>query len=615
MAEIAIPLLLIGSAYLYSNENNADNVNHTHGEGNQGNTENTENTDTENHESNSSNVVESFTGACNSHVPSIAHGNSVVNDHLVQESTSLHNYHDKYLVNPEPKEYSSNTMNNSQFVSMSGEMKSQNDMTHNNMTPFYRGNQTGNSLADSDRLSQSILDNYTGSGSQLIEKTEMGSMFQPQENMQNVYGTQNASDFMQSRVNPSLRMANVKPWQEERVAPGLNLGYTSNGSDIGFNSGLEAQDSWMPKSVDDLRTSNNPKMTYSLDGHMGPASHPIQNRGHQGKVIKKTPDRFYVNDKDRWFTTTGQVKESSQRSEQLLEENNRSNTSVSYFGPRNSDRVQENYVRSEKEESKRQTLPPTPVLNLTGCGGSETHNPASELGYGKNSYFAYANNRDTTNTGIMGNIYSNSLLANIVDPVVKMVRPTRKSNHVGNIRETGNVAVMNAQPQLINPYDKPAVTNREMNSTKLDFNHLNVQRQNEGGHTSNPHELLETNRVSTNYEAYGIAGANQNEGVRLYDSAYRQTFNENKQHIGRTNMGNMNIHNPYMNVRQKENDRENNRGHAVYRPSVSSPSPGLLGVQDRLPQNYANQSDDRLDSNLLQAFKNNPYTKPLGSVA
>ena len=411
------------------------------------------------------------------------------------------------MVNPQPNNYKKNEQN--QFVSLSGQVVTANDMTHNNMMPFYKGNQNGNSLKDSDRVGQSILDNYTGSGSQMIEKTELGTLFQPQENMQNVFGNQNSNDFLQSRVNPSLKMANVKPWQEEQVAPGLGLGYTSTGSDIGFNSGFEAQDSWKPKNVDELRTENNPKQSFSLDGHMGPASHRIQNRGHQGKFVKKLPDRFYVNDKDRWFTTTGQVKESSHRSEQLLDENNRSNTSVSYFGPRNSDRVQENYVRSEKEESKKQNLPAAPVLNLTGCGGGVTENPANTLGYGRNSYFAYGNNRDTTNTGIIGNAFNNSLLANIVEPVAKMIRPTRKSNHVGNIRETGNVAVMNAQPQLINPYDKPAVTNREMNSTKLDFNHLNVERQNDGGYVSNPHEILDTNRVSTNYENYGIAGANQ----------------------------------------------------------------------------------------------------------
>ena len=584
MAELAIPLLLLGSAYLYSNENSQEN-------------------DLEQPPQEGFTNVQNYT---------VKDENVQLNrdENLVQGSAPMKNYHDKYM-NTRDATYN----NGSQFKSLTGEVMQSDGMSHNNMTPFYSGNQTGNSLKDSDRMSQSILDNYTGSGSQMIEKEERGMLFQPEENVQNVYGNQNANDFLQSRVNPSMRMANIKPWQEEKVAPGLNLGYTTQGSEIGFNSGFEAQDQWRPKTVDELRTKTNQKETFTLDGHMGPAMHPVHNRGHQGKMIKKLPDRFYANDKDRWFTTTGQVKESTQRSEHILQESNRNDTSVSYFGGKGAGQVQENYVRSNMEETKKQMLPGQPVINLTGCGGSVTNNPASTLGYGKNSYLAYGNNRDTTNKGFFGNMYNNSLLANVLDPVVGMIRPTRKSNHVGNIRESGNVAVSHSKPQLVNPYDKPAVTNREMNSTKLDFNHLNVGRQKDGAYVSTPHDLLETQRMSTNYETFGVAGATQGEGVRLYNAAYNQSFNENKQHISRTNVGNMGLMNPYVNVRQKELDRENNRQMAMHNPSQITDNRVTLGHQDRMPQNYENKNESRLDHSLLEAFKNNPYTKPLGSVA
>ena len=279
MAEIAIPLLLLGSAYLYSNENSQEN-------------------DLEQQ------PQEGFTNVQNHTVKD----DKLImnqNNNLVQENGNFKNYHDKYM-NTRDNTYD----NNSNFTTLTGKVVQSDGMSHNNMTPFYSGNQIGNSLKDSDRMSQTILDNYTGSGSQMIEKQERGMLFQPEENVQNVYGNQNANDFLQSRVNPSMRMANVKPWQEEKVAPGLNLGYTSQGSKIGFNSGFEAQDQWRPKTVDELRTKTNQKETFTLDGHMGPAMRPVHNRGHHGKMIKKLPDRFYANDKDRWFTTTGQVKES-----------------------------------------------------------------------------------------------------------------------------------------------------------------------------------------------------------------------------------------------------------------------------------------------------------------
>ena len=56
-------------------------------------------------------------------------------------------------------------------------------------------------------------------------------------------------------------MNNVKPWQEIQVGPGLGKGYSSKGS-IGFNSGMEQRSKYLPKNVDQLRVSTNPKVTY-----------------------------------------------------------------------------------------------------------------------------------------------------------------------------------------------------------------------------------------------------------------------------------------------------------------------------------------------------------------
>ena len=106
--------------------------------------------------------------------------------------------------------------------------------------------------------------------------------------MQNPYGNQNSNDFYQSRVNASMKMNNVNPWAEDQVAPGMNQGFSNEGSQLGFNAGMEAREVWGPKTVDELRVANNPKMTYSLSGHEGPALNPIQERGNVGKTIKKT---------------------------------------------------------------------------------------------------------------------------------------------------------------------------------------------------------------------------------------------------------------------------------------------------------------------------------------
>ena len=52
------------------------------------------------------------------------------------------------------------------------------------------------------------------------------------------------------------------------------------GSD-GFNSGMMARETWMPKNVDQLRTANNPKLTYQGKVLAGKN---IAQRGRQGEV-------------------------------------------------------------------------------------------------------------------------------------------------------------------------------------------------------------------------------------------------------------------------------------------------------------------------------------------
>ena len=76
-------------------------------------------------------------------------------------------------------------------------------------------------------------------------------------------GMPSFTQYMQDRMrnNVTSKMNNTKPWEEIQVGPGLNEGFSHEGSG-GFNSGMEARDKWLPKNVDQLRVKNNPKNTY-----------------------------------------------------------------------------------------------------------------------------------------------------------------------------------------------------------------------------------------------------------------------------------------------------------------------------------------------------------------
>ena len=109
---------------------------------------------------------------------------------------------------------------------------------------------------------------------------------------------------------------------------GLNKGYSNEGSG-GFNSGMESRDTWMPKTVDQLRAKTNPKMSFG--GQMLGAYKPNKSGVH-GRVEKNRPDTYFVNSEDRWFTTTGLEKAQRARGTVNLKPEHRAYQTREYYG-------------------------------------------------------------------------------------------------------------------------------------------------------------------------------------------------------------------------------------------------------------------------------------------
>ena len=77
----------------------------------------------------------------------------------------------------------------------------------------------------------------------------------------------------------SERKDNYKPWDEIKVGPGLNKGYTSKPSG-GFHQ-ADTRDYVLPKNVDELRVLSNPKQTIEaieeIKSRIGPNLHALVN--------------------------------------------------------------------------------------------------------------------------------------------------------------------------------------------------------------------------------------------------------------------------------------------------------------------------------------------------
>lgn len=503
--------------------------------------------------------------------------------------------------------------NPQEIFSLTGNYLNSEQFNHNNMVPFNGGKVKGRTYDMN--ITESVLDNMIGSGSQVIKKIEQAPLFKPEDNMQWAYGMPNQSDFYQSRVNPGMKNNNVKPFDSVMVGPGLDKGYGMNGSN-GYNSGMEARDKWLPKTVDELRVDTNPKLEYELLGHEGPADSFIKNAATtqmMGRVEKNRPDTYFINSQDRWLTTTGASKGESLRPLQEMGIVRRNDIPVDYMGPAGAIDVKATTAPQNYEPAKRHEA----------FKGGVNHSRAT--GYGDHtdkdnflrSHTNYENHRstvkqpDTMRSGFSGAIGA------VVAPIMDMFRPTRKDETINNVRIYGNSGTSVSEGYVYNPQDAMPTTVKE---TTLYSPTFNVNNQKEGIYVNNYTSPDNTQRDTTSCEYYTAAGGySTGYGDMNYDSAYRQHNNDIKSQTinNRPNQGGTQIFNQQMHLTtiKSDSDRLDGRMNPAFsRISALPPSAQTYGAI-HIPQQYNdNASCDRINPDILSAFKNNPYTHSLSSA-
>jgi len=522
---------------------------------------------------------------------------------------------DKYFGTHPEKLQNLDKKKNRHFTSLTGEKITKKGFQHNNMQPFF-GSSVKQRIGNYD-TAEGILDNMQGAGSQHIRKESLAPLFQPTSNMSWVNGMPNHTDFIQSRMNPSMKMANVKPWESEQVGPGLNQGFTSQPSG-GFNSGAAARDRWQPKTVDELRIKTNPKITYggvTLGGSAGPGRYA---RGIQGKIEKNRPDTFYINGPERYFTTTGAEKAQTAQAKQPLTHTNRIQ-SRDYTGGGHNDTAP--YVPGKFNMPRRPQLKSDGeypgVANAQGRGGQGD--------YGKSGYESLPNARSvTTNNAshLFGNV--SSIVQAITAPILDLARPSRKENMVGTIRPTGNAHTTVSQQPTYNPADVAKTTHRE--TTEANPFGMNVNSTQSGNaYLSNPRRVVEQQRNTTNCSSFNIPGNTQySSNAPTYDAAYNMHTNPDKELLaaggGRTRMGNMlgGLYNSYTNIKIDKQDGDRHNGRKNIMNSATNmviPSSTTLGESSGTTSLPQGMQCERNRPDILNAFRCNPYSQPLNSAA
>jgi hypothetical protein len=503
--------------------------------------------------------------------------------------------------------------NPQEIYSLTGNYLDSEQFRHNNMMPFNGGKVKGR--AYDINITESVLDNMIGSGSQTIKKIEQAPLFKPEDNMQWAYGMPNQSDFYQSRVNPGMKNNNTKPFDSVMVGPGLDQGYGINGSN-GYNSGMEARDKWLPKTIDQLRVDTNPKLEYELINHEGPAYSFIKTAPTAqmiGRVEKQRPDTFFINTQDRWFTTTGAEKGETLRPIQEMGVLRRNDIAIEYMGPAGSVDIKAGHAPENFEPTRRVQLPCKDVNPSSAMGKGPTTDGDNFL----KSHTNYENNRSILNQPDRIRSGFSGAIGAVIAPIMDVFRPTRKSETIQNLRIYGEATSSVPKSYVYNPQDATPTTNKE---TTLYATTFNVNNQKEGMYVNNYTTPDSTQRETTSCQYYSTpGGAATGFGDMDYEAAYRQYNNDIKSQtiVNRPNGGGTQIFNQQMHLSTIKSDQDRFDGRvnpAFSKLSALPPSTQTYGAL-KAPQKYNESAGcDRNQPDILSAFRSNPYVHSLTSA-
>tara|TARA_B100001287_G_scaffold118573_1_gene99812 strand:- start:682 stop:2481 length:1800 start_codon:yes stop_codon:yes gene_type:complete len=599
MAEVAIPIAVLGAMYIISNKNDNKKENYSNIKYSLPNTKK---------------IVKNF--------PKKTY-DDLLNQTNVQTYSGYKNANEEYykptgyrkaLNQKRPESNSGETVTQT-FESLTGNRVHTSNLEHNNMVPFF-----GSKVTQSSDIKgyEGLLNTYTGSANNSIKKEGIAPMFKPEAGLTHIYGAPNTSDYIQDRMKDNLtsKMNNVKPWQEIQVGPGLGKGYSSKGSG-GFNSGMEQRSKYMPKTVEQLRVKTNPKVTYGgqvLGAYAGNGLANSANKAMIGKFEKNRPDRHYVNSADRWFTTTGAEKAQTARSAVVLQPENRTTTTREYFGNAADREGEGTYQPGHYRGTHKQQLKSENVGVATDKGAWK----ATPQDYGKKGYKARTNARtftsERTQPGIAG-----ALVNALTAPLMDVLRPSRKENVIGNMRPMGNASgrggVMN-EP-IWNPADTPVHTIREQTEgTK----HMLMGGTDEAnGYMIKNMNAVEQQRESTNCQTLnGYSAANGTSKARVVDADYNARLNTSKQVVSRVdryNIGNSSLTSHAQNVTTFSNTATT--PDEMYGNNFCKQTPSMSTHGRVAGKNTRNSSIDcaRNTPAMVSAFNQNPYTQSLNSWA
>jgi hypothetical protein len=501
---------------------------------------------------------------------------------------------------------------------LSGVEMSSQDFVHNNMQPFYgsRVRQNVDSFANTQNL-----DYMTGVGYNQIKKAEVETMFDTGKTpFGNPFGNESNTDFVQTRINDPRNRGGEKPFEPVRVAPAVGEKFGSTGK--GGYQQIEVNDLMMKnmRRTDDLRTANNPKLTYATP--VVPGQHYIGTTADAdaiGEVRKHKPDRFYVDESgERFGPSTAEVGKETARSIQIMKHTTRPETSVEYTGPAQSQDYNTSYIVGSYKAPMAQQYAGAGYRNADASTYTTANTDAPLHDYGKEGFEARPNERDQTRERVMGlNVSPAEAGAGTVhfeDPS----RPTRRAETVGNLRQAGVATGYAGGAPAITVWDPNDIARTTVRETTIFQDRYGIAAPADGPAkltVYDPDDIARPTQkaqISAKSDYFGGPSASHKRSMNQ-TFAQNMRLNPNKQQIakGRTPLagnGNVGVFSGDLNqtTRKLDADSLNDRAPAVnYVPGVPAGVGDIGSMKYRVPVKL-DVSMERFNDDMISAVENNP---------
>ena len=451
-----------------------------------------------------------------------------------------------------------------------------NEFKHNNMVPFFGSKVTQNTRME--EFAQDRLDRYTGENRFYRKKKEVEHFGDIKNNFNVVGGQQNSLEFQRTRYVDPKYISNNLPFEQVKVGPGLNQGFTATPS-----GGLQQENKRefeLPKTVDELRVKTNPKNTYA--GRIIEGQKELL-PGEVGEVRKNKVDKFFEQTPDMYLQNgNSQNSKETQRPCIDIKPTHRSDLSKKT--------VQNNVVSAVQSMT-------APLLDIMKISKKE---------YAVSHPRTFGNYQNT-----------NPSKLTVYDPN-DIARTTIKEQ---NIHDSTLLNFKSTQENTIayNPAEYVAKTTiRETTESKGKTGNVGNLQQSDAYKTVKVDAKDTNKQFTSDNDYYGISG-NSAEKQMLYDDKYNATINEVKEILlkeRKPTKTSVKVFNQIenMNVTHKkiEQDQITTRENLNYNNIVHEiPSVNRINVTKDKNQ-YTN--DYRFNSNMISQLQTNPYAKSIHQI-